>query len=120
MERGERRYYPGQVWAFSLRRGSTLLALDGPLRVEYRDGSLDWLPDSVPRVSITLEEGEHHVLPHSAFVEIRAAGSNVVTGLITDPQPLTSQLKSFMSLVQWIRQRFTFGDFVGKTPGGPE
>src|SRR5579864_1038233 len=91
MQTCEQRYHPGQVRASSLKRGSAIVALDGPLRVAYRDGSMDWLLDSASRVSITLEEGEHHILPHSAFVEIRPAGSSVVTGLITYPQPLASR-----------------------------
>jgi hypothetical protein len=107
MPTGEQRYHPGQTRASSLGRGTALVALDGPLRVEYRDGSMDWLLDAAPRVSITLAEGEHHILPYNALVEIRPAGSTAVTGLITHAQPPAVHCGSLTGLVRWLRRRFT-------------
>src|SRR5262245_8158162 len=67
----ERQCYPGQVHALNLKRGSTLVAKDGALRVEYRYGSLDWLLDAARPISFKLEEGAHHVMPCNAFVKIQ-------------------------------------------------
>ena len=70
----EQRYAPGQIHAAWFKRGSAIAAREGSLRLTYRDASLDWLLDDAPRVSIVLREGECHVLPYEAFVEVIAVG----------------------------------------------
>ena len=70
----EYRYAPGQVHAAWFKRETAIVALEGTLRLSYRDASLDWLLGDAPRVSVVLCEGERHVLPYEAFVEVRAAG----------------------------------------------
>jgi hypothetical protein len=101
METGERQYHPGQIHASRLKRGSVIVAVDGPLRLRYRDESLSWLLALVPPVSVVLAEGEHHVLPYSAFVEIHTEGSTVVEGLVMEPRPWawtwTSRLVALIS-----------------------
>lgn len=88
----ERQCYPGQVHALNLKRGSILVAKDGVLRLEYRDGSLDWLLDAARPFSFKLEEGAHHVMPCNAFVAIQIDGTQAVSCLIAPPQSLTSHL----------------------------
>jgi hypothetical protein len=84
----KQRYYPGQLNGFYLAHRHVLIAVDGPLRIQYRNPSLDWLLSEAPHVSITLLEGESHVLPYAAFVEVSAIGADVVTAAIIRPAPL--------------------------------
>jgi hypothetical protein len=70
----DQRYAAGQIHANWFKRGSVITALDGALRLSYRDGSLDWLLGDAPRVSVVLHEGDCHVLPYEAYVEVVATG----------------------------------------------
>ena len=82
----EQRYAPGQIQAAWFRRGSAITALDGTLRLTYRDVSLDWLLGDAPNVSVVLHDGELHVLPYEALVEVMAAGTRAAAARI-DPAP---------------------------------
>lgn len=62
---------PGQIRAASLRRGTLIVAVDGPLAITYRNPSLDWLSPAAPMIAIALDEGDAHIVPFDAFVEIR-------------------------------------------------
>lgn len=97
----QQRYYPGDIYAINLRCGSTIVAIDGTLRVEYRDRSLDWLVDSVPSVSVTVAEGAPHVLACNALVRIRVEGATSVSGLISCPTPLAAR---FMERIRTFRR----------------
>jgi hypothetical protein len=77
-------YFPGQTTAAWFKRASAIVALDGTLRLTYRDASLDWLLSDALRVELVLREGERHVLPYEAFVEISAIGSRAATARIVD------------------------------------
>lgn len=86
----EHRYAPGQVHAAWFKCASAIVALEGTLRLSYRDASLDWLLGDAPRVSVVLCEGERHVLPYEAFVEVRAAGQRAAIAQIdTGPRGQT-------------------------------
>jgi hypothetical protein len=78
----EQRYAPDQIHAAWFKRGSAIAAREGALRLTYRDASLDWLLDDAPRVSIVLDDGECHVLPYEAFVEIIAVGQRAAVAQI--------------------------------------
>ncbi|KWR83370.1 hypothetical protein [Cupriavidus sp. IDO] len=100
----ERQCYPGQVHALNLKLGSTLVAKDGALRVEYRDGSLDWLLDAARPFSVKLSEGDHHVLACNAFVKIQTDGTRAVNCLIVSPQSLAAHLLLRMNIA-WTSRR---------------
>jgi len=87
----EHQYAPGQIHAAWFRRGSAIAALEGTLRISYRDASLDWLLGDAPRVSLTLREGERHVLPYEAFVEVIASGQRAAIAQI-DAGPLNGSM----------------------------
>lgn len=78
----EYRYAPGQIHAAWFKCGSAIVALEGTLRVSYRDASLDWLLGDAPKVSVVLCEGERHVLPYEAFVEVLATGQRAAVAQI--------------------------------------
>lgn len=73
MHDGTHCFLPGQLRSFNLRRHTLLVALDGPLRLTYRDAALDWLPGGAARIAIRLDEGAAHRLPCAAWVDIGAA-----------------------------------------------
>ncbi|MBN3764960.1 hypothetical protein [Burkholderia sp. Ac-20365] len=87
----EHRYAPGQIHAAWFRRGSAIAALEGTLQISYRDASLDWLLGDAPKVSVVLHEGERHVLPYEAFVEVIAIGQHAVIAQI-DSGPLNGSM----------------------------
>ncbi|MBP0592570.1 hypothetical protein J8I87_23090 [Paraburkholderia sp. LEh10] len=89
----EQRYAPDEIQATWFRRGSAIAALDGALRVTYRDASLDWLLDAAPKVSIVVREGERHVLSYEAFVEVTSAGPRVSIARI-EPGPPKHSLRA--------------------------
>ncbi len=78
----EHRYAPGQIHAAWFRCGSAIVALEGTLRLTYRDASLDWLLGDAPKVTVTLCEGDCHVLPYEAFVEVLASGQRAAVARI--------------------------------------
>jgi len=100
----KRQCFPGQVHALNLKRGSTLVAKDGALRVEYRDGSLDWLLDAARPHSFKLAEGAHHVMPCNAFVKIQTDGTQAANCLIASPQSLASHLLARMNFARTSRR----------------
>jgi len=104
MKTAERQCYPGQVHALTLKRGSTLVAKDGAICVEYRDGSLDWLLSTSPACSIKLAEGAQLVLPCNAFVKIQTDGTQAVTCVVMLPRSLASHLLARLTMA-WSSRR---------------
>lgn len=98
MHDGTHRLLPGQIRGFDLRRQTLLLALDGPLRLTYRDAALDWLPGGAPPVAILLDEGAAHRMPCAAWVDIGAGGGGGVTLGITSSS-LTGPLRRVLAWV---------------------
>jgi len=101
----QQRYYPGQVTGFYLERRHVVIALDGPLRIQYRTTSLDWLLSDAPIISIALLEGESHVLPYAAFVEVSAIGSSIVTGSIRRSTPAKAVFNALSRFAYLIRRQ---------------
>jgi len=94
----DQRYAPGQIHANWFKRGSAITVLNGALRVSYRDGSLDWLLGDAPKVSIVLREGDCHVLPYEAYVEVIATGERPAIARI-DAGPLKGSIAA--RIVRW-------------------
>jgi hypothetical protein len=103
----DRRYAPGQIHADWFRRGSAITALDGALRLTYRDGSLDWLLGDAPKVSVELHEGDCHVLPYEALVEVIATGKGAAIARI-DAGP-----RSGSTVARWVRWCVSAGRLNG-------
>lgn len=112
MHDGTQRLLPGQIRTFDLRRHNGLLALDGPLHLRYRDAALDWLPGGAPCVSVLLDEGAVHRLPHAAWVDVTCAATGGVTlGIIAPPAPapLRTLLAWVVRTTHWRRRPGTHG-----------
>lgn len=82
MQAYETRYVPGQIHVVRLRRGSSIVAIEGTLRLRYRDESLNWLLDAAPVSRVRLGDGEGYRLPCDAFVEISTAGQTAAVGAV--------------------------------------
>ncbi|RKE35915.1 hypothetical protein B0G76_2053 [Paraburkholderia sp. BL23I1N1] len=63
----------GQTAAHDLRARTSIVAVEGDLRLHFRDHSLAWLGDTVPVTSVTLPEGECYVTAQRGVVSISAA-----------------------------------------------
>lgn len=81
-------FYPGQIRACRQSAGTQFIAVDGVLRLTYRDPSLDWLLNVTSPVAVNVGEGKCHVLPYDAWVEIEVIGTSVVHGLVSVHRPL--------------------------------
>lgn len=101
MDTQQRQYLPNQMHVIRVKRGSAIVALDGALRLSYRDESLDWLLDSAPAVSRLLEEGEHHVFSSRGYVEIYVSGAVAVTGLMLPPSTAKPWTVALARIVSW-------------------
>ncbi|MDE1179846.1 hypothetical protein [Paraburkholderia sp.] len=102
-----RRYVSGQVSARSFAQGTQLVVLEGALRIRYRDASLDWLAGDAPYVAITLNEGEQHVVPCRAWVEIRTEGVDAASAAIAIPADLTRLfIQRALALVRPLRSLY--------------
>ncbi len=101
----EHHYNPGQIHAAWFKRGSMVVVLKGSLRLTYRNASLDWLLDSAPMATIMLEEGECHVLPHEAWVEVVATGRHAALARIDARPPFHSMLAAPMRWLATIARR---------------
>jgi hypothetical protein len=55
-----------------VRTGSSIVAVEGAVQLDFRDHALAWLGDAVPLTSITLHEGERFVTPQRGSVSISA------------------------------------------------
>ncbi|CAN7616188.1 hypothetical protein LJR230_004468 [Trinickia sp. LjRoot230] len=88
MQASEAQCFPGQMHTLRLDRASAIIALDGPLRLRYRDESLTWLLDAAPCIDITLRDGEQHILPFTTFVNMLTEGEQTVTAALA-PAPDT-------------------------------
>ena len=95
-------FYPGQLNARCQRAGTQVVAIDGALRLTYRDPSLDWLLNVTGPVSVDIEEGECHVLPYNTFVEIEVLGPSAVNGLVGVPRPQYSLVAAIGRCAAWI------------------
>jgi hypothetical protein len=73
------RFSAGQIRGTWFKRGTALVAIDGTVRVTYRDASLDWMPDAAPQVSMRVRPGDCHVMPFDAFVELSPEGLEAVS-----------------------------------------
>jgi hypothetical protein len=65
-------FVASQVAVHDLRAGSSIVAVEGDLQLDFRDRSLAWLGEAVPLTSITLLEGERFVTPQRGMVSISA------------------------------------------------
>jgi hypothetical protein len=95
-------FYPGQFSGRYWRTGTQLVAIDGVLRLTYRDPALDWLLNLTSPVAVDLEEGECHVLPYDTFVEIQAVGSSVVNGIVSVPVQRYALIAAIGRGIAWI------------------
>lgn len=95
-------FYPGQINARRQRAGTQVVAIDGVLRLTYRDPSLDWLLNVTGPVSVDIEEGACHVLPYDTFVEIEARGPSAVYGLVSVPRPQYPLIAAIGRCAAWI------------------
>lgn len=107
-------FYPGQINARRQRAGTQVVAIDGVLRLTYRDPSLDWLLNVTSPVSVDIEEGGCHVLPYDTFVEIEARGPSPVNGLVSAPRPRYSLIAAIGRCAAWI------GSHVCANAQGPD
>lgn len=94
---------PGQVHAGVYPRAATVIALDGSVKMTYRNISLDWLPGVAPRVALVLGEGERHVLPCTTFVEIESSGRGIAAFAVVDPQPFEPLRGVFARAMRGVR-----------------
>jgi hypothetical protein len=70
----------GQVAVHDLCAGSSIMAVEGDLHVDFRDRSLAWLGDAIPLTSITLREGERFIATQRGIVSIGTVHAKPVSG----------------------------------------
>ncbi|CAM2154592.1 protein of unknown function [Pararobbsia alpina] len=93
MKTTEQHVAPGELHMCRLPRASLIVAVDGPLRIQYQDESLTWLTTSiVGPVSILLEEGQSHEMPYSAWANITTPGWTSVKTLLMSPPSWVARL----------------------------
>lgn len=105
MQAREAQCFPGQMHTLRLARASSIIALDGTLRLRYRDESLTWLLDATPRIDITLRDGEQHILPFTTFVNMLTEGDQTVKAAFA---PAPGTLVRLAALLHRARNVATF------------
>jgi hypothetical protein len=106
MQAYETQYVPGQIHVTRLRRGSSIVAIEGTLRLRYRDASLNWLLDAAPVNRVRLGEGEGYRLPCDAFVEIGAAGKTAALGAVEPASTAFARCAAWIAntaIPRWLR-----------------
>lgn len=71
-----------QMQVRDLDARTSIVAVEGNVRLQFRDHSLAWLADAVPLTTVTLHEGERFVTPQRGIVSISAMGATVATFLL--------------------------------------
>jgi hypothetical protein len=94
--------HPGQIHASHQRAGTQLIAIDGALRLTYRDPSLDWLMDLSPRVRVDLDTGDVHVCSCNAWVEVEVVGETTTMGLLAKRGVMD---RSIEKLTAWLKEK---------------
>jgi len=94
--------HPGQIHASHQRAGTQFIAIDGALRLIYRDLSLDWLMELSPRIRIDLNAGDAHVFSCNAWVEVDVIGESTTVGVLTSDHVIN---RSIEKLSAWIREK---------------
>jgi hypothetical protein len=94
----EQHFAPGELHMSRLSRASVIVAIDGPLTLQYRNDSLSWMAPQVHPVCIYLEEGQSHEMPYGAWVNMSAQGRMPVNGLVMSPRSWTSRLARWMKV----------------------
>ncbi|WP_089160563.1 hypothetical protein [Caballeronia sordidicola] len=113
-------FYPGQRNARHHRAGTQVVAIDGVLRLTYRDPALDWLLTLTSPISIEIDEGGCHVLPYDTFVEIEAVGSAAVNGIVSVPGRRNAFIAAIGKGIAWVGSSVRADDQRSgerKTPG---
>jgi hypothetical protein len=100
----EQQFAPGAVQMFLASRASVIVAIDGPLKLEYRDDSLSWLTPAVRPVLVVLDEGQSHEMPYGAWVNISAQGRQTVQGLLISPPSWVMRLASIVGFRSRVRE----------------
>lgn len=95
-------FHPGQFNGRHQRAGTQVVAIDGVLRLTYRDPALDWLLNLTSPVTIKVDEGECHVLPYDTFVEIQALGTSVVNGIVSVPVQRYALIAAIGRGIAWL------------------
>ena len=72
----------GQMAVRDLRAGSSIVAVEGALQLDFRDHSLAWLGDAMPLTSITVHEGERFVTPQRGIVSISATRAHMAAFVV--------------------------------------
>lgn len=96
------RLHPGQIHASRQRAGTLLIAINGPLRLTYRDPSLDWLMVLSPRVCIDLNEGDAHVISCNAWVEVDVLRETAIVGLLKKRDVIDMSIEK---LSAWLKEK---------------
>lgn len=103
MQSIRQRFYPGQFNGQYRRAGTQVAAIDGVLRLTYRDPALDWLLNLTSPVAVDVEEGGCHCLPYDTFVEIQAVGSSVVNGIVSMPVDRYALIATIRRGIAWFK-----------------
>ena len=99
MQAYEMRYVPGHIHTTRLRGGCSIIAMQGTLRLRYRDASLSWLLDAAPANDLRLGEGEQYRVPCDAIVEISAEGKTSAVGAIEPALPALTRYAAWVATV---------------------
>ncbi|KQR73809.1 hypothetical protein ASG35_22890 [Burkholderia sp. Leaf177] len=100
--------HPGQIHASHQRAGTQFIAIDGALRLIYRDPSLDWLMELSPLFRVDLNAGDAHVFSCNAWVEIDVIGETTTVGVLTSDHVIN---RSIENLSAWLKKK-THSAFV--------
>ncbi|NML31275.1 hypothetical protein HHL14_10550 [Paraburkholderia sp. G-4-1-8] len=91
-----------------LRAGTAIVAVEGKLKLGFRDHALAWLGGDAPVTSITVCEGEQFVVRQHGVVSVRASDASAAIQLA----PALSGQAHVSGFVQRFMQRL--GDFVAR------
>jgi hypothetical protein len=80
------RCHPQRPWSCYMERGCEIVALDGGLRLSWRDPSLEWLPGGAPLRTLFLEEGGAHRFVDAVRIDVEA-DRQPSTALVLPPAP---------------------------------
>ncbi|MCX4172478.1 MULTISPECIES: hypothetical protein [Paraburkholderia] len=86
----------GQMAVHDLRARTSIVAVEGNLRLDFRDHSLAWLGDAVPVTSITLREGERYITPQRGVVSISTAHAKSAA-FVVEPRRAENERHRFIS-----------------------
>jgi hypothetical protein len=110
----------GQSCPVIVRRGTTIVALEGDLLVTYRDQALAWLADSTPERAFVIGEAEMRQIDHRGVLFVSAVRGQRVRYAVLPPAAGRVAGPAMALLRRWLARCIPYVRHLARERGGAQ